>query len=98
MTVAALRLQHSPGRKALLEHLPYMFAEEGGACRAKLCFLGGFVFGILAQQSEPDPEWLGKLREHLQGYLEAVMEMGSQGCKELSAQLAGVFAALGEEQ
>ena len=96
MTVAALRLQHSAGRQALLEHLPYILPGEGGARQANLCLLGGFVFGILAQQSAPGQEWLGKLREHLQGYLDAVMEMGREDCNKLAAQLAGVFAALGD--
>lgn len=98
MTVAALRLQHSAGRQALLEHLPYILPGEGGARQANLCLLGGFVFGILAQQSAPGQEWLGKLREHLQGYLDAVMEMGREDCNKLAAQLAGVFAALGDGQ
>jgi hypothetical protein len=98
MTIAALRLQHSAGRQALLEHLPYILPGEGEACQTRLCLLGGFVFGILAQQSTPDQEWLGKLREHLQGYLEAVMEMGSQDCNKLAAQLASVFAGLGDSR
>jgi hypothetical protein len=98
MTIAAQRLQHSAGRQALLEHLPYILPGEGGACQANLCLLGGFVFGILAQQSAPGQEWLDKLREHLHGYLVAVMEMGSQDCNRLAAQLAEVFAALGEGQ
>jgi hypothetical protein len=60
--------------------------------------LGGFVFGLLAQQSAPGQEWLGKLGEHLQGYLQAVMEMSSQERHTLAVQLTGVFAALGEGQ
>ena len=97
MTIAALRL-HSAGRQALLEHLPYILPGEGGARRASLCLLGGFVFGILAQQGAPGQEWLGKLREHLQGYLDAVVGMGREDCNKLAAQLAGVFAALGDGQ
>jgi predicted ArsR family transcriptional regulator len=98
MTVAALRLQQGAGRQALAEHLPYILPAEGGACQANLCLLGGFVFGLLAQQSTPGQEWLDKLREHLQGYLEAVMHMGSQDCNKLAVQLAGVFEALGNGQ
>ena len=98
MTIAALRLQHIAGRQALLEHLPFILTGEGEACQARLCLLGGFVFGILAQQSAPDQEWLGKLREHLQGYLKAVMVMGSQDCNQLAAQLGGVFAGLGDSR
>jgi hypothetical protein len=98
MTIVALRLRHSPGRQTLLEQLPYILPGESDACRANLCLLGGFVFGILAQQNASSQEWLGKLREHLQGYLEAVMMMGSQDCNRLADQLASVFAALGEGQ
>ena len=98
MTIAGLRLQHSPGQQVLMEHLPHILPGGGSACQANLCLLGGFVFGILAQQIAPGQEWLGKLREHLQGYLDAVMEMGSQDCSKLAAQLAGVFAALGDSQ
>jgi hypothetical protein len=94
MTVAALRLQHTAGWRVLSEHLPTFLPGETGARLADLCLLGGFVFGILAQQSAPGQEWLGKLREHLQGYLDAVMEMGREDCSKLAAQLAGVFAAL----
>ena len=60
--------------------------------------LGGFVFGILAQQSAPGQEWLSKLGEHLQGYLQVVMEMDSQECNQLAVQLTGVFARLGNGQ
>jgi hypothetical protein len=98
MTVAALRLQHSTGRKALLAHIPSILPVEGEACQANLCLLGGFVFGILAQQSAPGQEWLDKLREHLQGYLEAVLGMGSEDCNKLAAQLTGVFSALGDSR
>ena len=98
MTIAALRLQHSAGRQMLLEHLPHILPGEGEACQANLCLLGGFVFGILAQKSAPGQEWLGKLREHLQGYLDAVMEMGSEDCGKLAVQLASVFATLGVGQ
>ena len=96
MTVAALRVQHSAGRQALLEHIVHFLPGEGEACQAKLGLLGGFVFGVLAQQSAPGQEWLGKLREHLQGYLEAVMEMNSEECNKLATQLTGVFTALGD--
>jgi hypothetical protein len=98
MTVAALRLQGSAGQQVLLEHLPYLLPAEGGACQANLGLLGGFVFGILAQQCAPDQDWLAKLHEHLLGYLDAVLKMSSDDCHKLAAQLTGMFAALGEGQ
>ena len=98
MTIAALRLKHGPGRQALLDHLPELLPGEAGSRKANLCLLGGFVFGLLAQHGVPAPEWLDKLREHLQGYLNLVMQMSSGDCKRLSDQLTGVFASLAEAQ
>lgn len=105
MTVAALRLQNSAGRQALWGHLPYFLGApeksisgEGRACQANLCALGGFVFGVLAQQNEPGQEWLDKLSEHLRGYLEAVSAMGGEQCNQLAAQLATIFARVGAGQ
>jgi hypothetical protein len=95
MTIAALRLQRSAGWQALNNHLAALLPGGAGANRADLCLLGGFVFGLLTQQSAPGQEWLDVLREHLQGYMAAVMEMGSQDCNQLGSQLADLFAALG---
>jgi len=96
MTVAALRLQHTPGQRVLLEHLPNLLPAQASACQANLCLLGGFVFGILAQQDASSHEWLARLREHLPAYLAAVMQMSPLDCQKLAGRLAGVFAALGE--
>ncbi len=98
MTIAALRLQHTPGHQILLEHLPNILPTQANGCQANLCLLGGFVFGILAQQSAPGQEWLARLREHLPAYLAAVMQMSPLDCQKLAGRLAGVFAALGGAQ
>jgi hypothetical protein len=65
------------------------------ACQADLCALGGFVFGILALQSEAGQEWLEKLSVHLHGCQKTVMEMNTGKCNSLAEQLAGVFGLLG---
>jgi len=96
MTIAVLRLQHNPARQTLLEHLPYILTSQQDTCQANLCFLGGFVFGVLAQQNAPGPEWLNQLRDHLQAYFASVMQMDRQECAELTLQLTHVFAVLGE--
>jgi hypothetical protein len=95
MTVAALRLQHSTGRQVLFAHLPEILPGAAEACNANLALLGGFVFGLLAQQNAPGLEWLSQLRQHLQGYLDVVMGMDGEACSQLAAQLANVFTALG---
>jgi Mn-dependent DtxR family transcriptional regulator len=98
MTIAALRLQHNEGRQFVLELLPTILPGEQGARQANLCLLGGFVFGILAQQCAPGQEWMAKLREHLQGYIDAVMQMDSKDQDRLAAHLISMFAALGENR
>jgi hypothetical protein len=98
MTVAALRLKHSPARGALLDQLPELLPAESGSCKADLCLFGGFIYGLLAQQGAIQPEWLEKLREHLNGYLTLVMEMSAEDCNRLARQLRGLFASLAEAQ
>ncbi len=105
MKIVALRLRNSPGQTALLEQLPDLlpgFTPSGRAplspesCHTNLCLLGGFVFGLLARHDEPGQEWLAQLRQHLQGYLDVVMEMSPEDCQVLAAQLVEVFVALEE--
>ena len=98
MTVAALRLKVGPGQQALSDHLLELLPSESGSCKANLCLLGGFVYGLLAQHGANSQEWLDKLREHLQGYLNLVTEMNTGDCTRLSEQLRGVFASLAEIQ
>lgn len=98
MTISALRLRNSPGRQALSDHLPALLPGESGPCKANLCLLGGFVFGLLAQHGAATPEWLDKLREHLQGYVKLVIEMNDSDCYRLANQLADVFSLLAEAQ
>lgn len=98
MTVAALRLKYSPGRQALIEHLPELLPAESGSCKADLCLVGGFVYGLLARNGANTQEWLDKLREHLQGYLKLVMEMSAADCQRLADKLRGLFASLAEVQ
>jgi hypothetical protein len=100
MTIAALRLKRSPGRQVLMDHLPELLPGESGSCKANLCLLGGFIYGLLAQHGATAPGWLDKLREHIQGYLHLVTEMNEADCNRLAKQLAGVFALLAkvEEQ
>jgi Mn-dependent DtxR family transcriptional regulator len=94
MTIAALRLQHTPGWQVLLKHLPTLLPGETSARLTDLCLLGGFIFGILAGQNAEDEEWLVKLREHLPGYLTAVMAMGGENREKLADQLIRMFATL----
>jgi DNA-binding PadR family transcriptional regulator len=108
ITIAALRLRGSPGQKSFMKHLPELLPDElspgdnspgvSGTCKANLCLLGGFVYGLLVQHGTYTPEWLEKLREHMQGYLELVMGMNAGDCTRLAGHLRAVFASLAEAQ
>jgi hypothetical protein len=96
MTIAALRLKGNPGWQALVEHMPEFLPDKSESCKANLCLLGGFVYGLLFQHSTNTQEWLDKLHEHLQGYCNLVMEMNNRNCTRLAEQLRGVFTSLAE--
>lgn len=91
MTVCALRLEKGAGWQSLIDHLPKLLPGEAGSCKANLCLLGGFILGLLAQQSVPGHEWLSILSEHVLGYVNVVMGMSSEDCQKLAALLGGVF-------
>lgn len=95
MTVVALRLQHSAGRRLLLEYLPQILpAKDDGACRANLGLLGGFALGILAIEDADDRAWVRELLRHVQRYHSLVIAMEPDGCRRLAANLRQVFAPL----
>ncbi|OGO38185.1 MAG: hypothetical protein A2W35_08690 [Chloroflexi bacterium RBG_16_57_11] len=104
MTIAALRLKHTPGRSTLLGYLPELLPGElsqgelspgeSGSCKANLCLLGGFVYGLLVQHGANSPEWLDRLYEQLQSYLGLVMKMTASECTGLVGHLRVVFATL----
>ena len=92
MTIVALRLRSSSGRKNLLDHLPKILPASG-ATREDLSLLGGFAFGILAQECQDDDEWVQKLFVHIQQYLSIVLRLNSQECKHLARALSVVFVS-----
>lgn len=96
MTIAALRLEQDPGRQMLADHLSEFLPGDPGSDRSNLCLLAGFVYGLLASQCTADQEWLEKLREHLRGYMDLVIQLSTGQCKRLADQLSGVFASLVE--
>ena len=97
MTIAALRLRSSAGRKILLDHLPKILPTSG-ATREDLSLLGGFAFGLLTQECLDDDEWIRKLFVHIQQYLSIVLKLNAQECKRLAKALSEVFVRLTEER
>jgi Mn-dependent DtxR family transcriptional regulator len=96
MTIAALRLKNSPEQQTLLDQLPVLLQNSAGSCKLDLCLLGGFVYGLLTMHCQASPEWLGKLREHLQGYLDLVTQMSAENCNRLARQISTAFSILAQ--
>lgn len=90
MKIAALRLRDSSGRKLLLTYLPKILPVDH-ATREDLTLLGGFVLGILAQESQQEDEWVQKLFAYIQQYLSRVLQFSPQECEQLARALSGVF-------
>jgi len=96
MTIIVLRMEQSSSRKLLLDHLPALLPESKGT-HENLALLGGFAFGILAQEGVEDVEWIQQLFVYIQQYLSIVLQLKSQECEQLAEALTEVFAKLMEE-
>lgn len=93
MTIIALRLRSTSGRKLLLEYSTKILPVSR-TMPADLTLLGGFALGILAQECREDDEWFQKLFVHIQQYLNIVLQLNPQECDQLARALSGVFQRL----
>ncbi len=93
LTIAALRLQGGSGANA---HTAYVkkILEPNLASRENLSLLGGFAFGILAQDHTFNDDWNHKLFEHIDQYLKIVAHLLPDECEQLGKALIGVFSRL----
>lgn len=90
MTIVALRLKDGCGRKTLLDYLPGILPDREPT-RENLSILGGFAFGIVAQECVEDAEWIEKLSVHIQQYLSIVRQFDPPECIQLVEALSRVF-------
>jgi DNA-binding PadR family transcriptional regulator len=94
MTIVALRLRRSDGRKLLLDYLQRILPDPDSANRANLSLLGGFAMGLLAQENIEDPEWGFELLEHVRRFQSHVIEMEPMDRHQLATNLLEVFEPL----
>lgn len=94
MTVIALRLRRTAGRKLLLDYLEKILPNADKANRANLSLLGGFAMGILAQENTDDPEWGFEILEHVRHFQSYVVEMEPKDRHQLAINLLEVFEPL----
>jgi hypothetical protein len=93
MTIVVLRLRQHTGRKLLLGYLPYIFPTDEFK-RENLTLLGGFAFGILAQECVEKDDWVQNLLVYIQKYLSIVINLSDQKCDQLSEELLVMFEKL----
>ena len=90
LTVVTLRLKDGCGRSIFQQYLPGML-PDGMPTREQLSMLGGFAFGVVAQECVEDAEWIEKLFVHIQQYLNIVQQLDTQECEQLAGALSGIF-------
>lgn len=96
MKIAALRVQQGFGRQIFLGNLPDILLN-GSSSRESLSLLGGFAFGILAQENIGDGEWDQKLLTHVQNYMQIVTNLDEKDCDQLATSFTEVFTQLTEQ-
>lgn len=92
MLVIALRLRHLDGHQKFRAYLADILPIDGTSTPANLCLLGGFAFGIMAQEETVDREWSQILLEHILQYQEIVRCMAAEECQRLAADLMLIFS------
>lgn len=94
MMVIGLRLRHHAGQQKYNSYLSNILPSNDAVSPANLCLLGGFAFGILAQEETEDREWSNMLLEHVLQYEEIARKLSSDECKLLTDELRTIFAGI----
>ena len=98
MMVIALRLRQHDEHQKFTAYLSDILPIDNTVSPANLCLLGGFAFGILAQEETEDHEWSQILLEHILQYQEIVRDIRPEMCQLLADDLRLVFTPLTEEK
>ncbi|KAA3658233.1 MAG: hypothetical protein DWQ04_25725 [Chloroflexi bacterium] len=94
MMVIGVRLRHHAGQQKYVSYLNDILPSEGDISPANHCLLGGFAFGILAQDETEDREWSNILLEHVLQYEEIVRKLSPDECRLLADELRKIFSGL----
>ena len=94
MIIIGLRLRQHAGQQKFLAYLADILPNNGTVSPANLSLLGGFAFGILAQEETEDQEWSQILLEHVLHYQEIVHNLTTEDCRLLADALMAIFSPL----
>jgi hypothetical protein len=92
--IMAIRLNESSSKKIIFEYFNKLFPASDNNRQARLSFLGGFGFGVLAQEGTYEERLLHKLFEHVQNYQENVNQMNFKDCLQLEQYLSKTYLSL----
>ena len=81
----------------LLDYLPIILPTSDPT-RGNLSLLGGFAFGVLAQECVENDEWVQKPFVYIQKYLNIVQQLDQQECNQLAGALSEVFVKFTKER
>ena len=96
MTIVALRLRERDGQKILRAYLPALLKGDKGDLRNNLVLIGGFAFGIFAQEETSHDEWSQLLLDHVRHYQDIVTAMTAEELRQLAESLALIFKPIKE--
>ena len=97
MAIIAFRLRQKRGQQILTQYLTEIIPQNNSYRRSNLCFLGGFAFGILANEYSSNSEWVDKLFEHMIHYHEIVANLNQEECNRLGNYIVGLFSPTTQE-
>jgi hypothetical protein len=90
ITIAALRMHEDSGRRLWMDYLPEILGSNNPS-RENLALVGGFALGILAKENMRGSDWVQKLFDYIQQYLNIVHQLSPEDCDRLAEALSGVF-------
>ena len=94
MMVIGVRLRHHAGQQKYISYFNEILPSDGDISPANHCLLGGFAFGILAQEETDDHEWSSILLTHMLQYEEIVRKLSADECRLLADKLRKIFSEL----
>jgi DNA-binding MarR family transcriptional regulator len=97
ITILVFRMKETKQFQFFMETLPQILPDSDTSKRSSLIMIGGFVLGLLADESEKDQVWGQELIDHVKQMQRLVGEMDEESCHRLSASLTEVFETFKEE-
>ena len=94
MMVIGLRLRQHASQQKFLGYLADILPNNGSVSPANLSLLGGFAFGMLAQEEPEDRAWSQMLLDHVLRYQEIVSHLAGNESRQMADALLTIFSPI----